>query len=133
MTGASERWWPTRRCARHSGARPAQAGVLGVAGDVLDHDPYGVIRRSPADEERRPRDPVEQAEPDDPLRRSFAGGLSDLIDALRRLDGADEEDVMVELSTIVGAMMLSRACAGDDLSDRVLTAVRDHLLDGPRQ
>ncbi|WP_281283578.1 hypothetical protein [Nonomuraea longispora] len=40
---------------------------------------------------------------------------------------------MVELSTIVGAMMLSRACAGDDLSDRILTAVRDHLLDGPRQ
>ncbi|TDE33535.1 TetR/AcrR family transcriptional regulator [Nonomuraea mesophila] len=74
-----------------------------------------------------------RAEPDDPLRRSFAGGLNDLIDALRRLDGADEEDVMVELSTIVGAMMLSRACAGDDLSDRILAAVRDHLLDGPRQ
>ncbi|TDD11740.1 hypothetical protein E1292_04290 [Nonomuraea deserti] len=71
------------------------------------------------------------AEPGDPLRRAFAGGLRDLIDALRRLDGAEREDVLVELSTIVGAMMLSRACADDELSDEILTAVRDRLLDGP--
>ncbi|MFG1949362.1 TetR/AcrR family transcriptional regulator [Nonomuraea sp. NPDC048826] len=72
-----------------------------------------------------------RAEPGDPLRPAFAGGLRDLVDAMGRLDGAQEQDVLVELSTIVGALLLSRACAGDELSERILAAVRDRLLDAP--
>jgi TetR/AcrR family transcriptional repressor of nem operon len=71
-----------------------------------------------------------RAEPGDPLRQAFADGLRNLIDAMKHVTAANEETALVELSTIVGALMLSRACADDDLSDQILTAVRDHLLDG---
>ncbi|MFE5123899.1 TetR/AcrR family transcriptional regulator [Streptomyces sp. NPDC056669] len=75
-----------------------------------------------------------RAEPGDPLKGAFGEGLRKLIDAMERTarksggTAADEESVLVELSTVVGALVLSRACAGDDLSDRILTAVRDHVL-----
>lgn len=77
-----------------------------------------------------------RAEPGDPLKEAFAEGMRNLIGGMRRnarrSDGgaADEESVLVELSTMLGALVLSRACAGDDLSDRILTAVRDHVLGG---
>ncbi|GAA3203388.1 TetR/AcrR family transcriptional regulator [Nonomuraea roseoviolacea] len=71
-----------------------------------------------------------RAEPGDPLRRAFADGLRDLVEAMKPLTASDEATALVELSTIVGALTLSRACAGDDLSDRILAAVRDHLVGG---
>ncbi|ATL87759.1 TetR/AcrR family transcriptional regulator [Streptomyces malaysiensis subsp. malaysiensis] len=77
-----------------------------------------------------------RAEPGDPLKEAFAEGIRNLIGGMRRnarrSDGgaADEESVLVELSTMLGALVLSRACAGDDLSDRILTAARDHVLGG---
>ncbi|MGR6918885.1 TetR/AcrR family transcriptional regulator [[Actinomadura] parvosata] len=71
-----------------------------------------------------------RTEPGTPLRQAFTDGLRELIASMRRLDsdGADEETVIVELSAMVGALMLSRACAGDPLSDEILTTVRRHLL-----
>ncbi|UBU17919.1 TetR/AcrR family transcriptional regulator [Nonomuraea gerenzanensis] len=72
-----------------------------------------------------------RTEPGDPLRRAFTDGLRELIGAMRQLDeGADEETVIVELSAMVGALMLARACAGDELSDEILGVVRRHLLGG---
>ncbi|GAA2212643.1 TetR family transcriptional regulator [Nonomuraea monospora] len=71
-----------------------------------------------------------RAEPGDPLRQAFTDGLRDLVEAMRQLDGADEETVLAELSAMVGALMLARACAGDALSERILDAVRGRLLDG---
>ncbi|WP_372404231.1 TetR/AcrR family transcriptional regulator [Streptomyces luteireticuli] len=72
-----------------------------------------------------------RAEPGDPLREAFTEGLRNLVDGMGRLAGAaDEESALVELSAMVGALVLSRACAGDDLSDRILAAVRDRLLGG---
>ncbi|MBH1938715.1 TetR/AcrR family transcriptional regulator [Streptomyces sp. AV19] len=77
-----------------------------------------------------------RAEPGAPLRAAFTDGLRNLIDGMGRLEGrsgdagADGESVLVELSAMVGAVILSRACAGDELSDRVLAAVRGHFLDG---
>lgn len=77
-----------------------------------------------------------RTEPGDPLREAFTDGLRNLVDGMGRLEGrsdgtaADEESVLVELSAMVGALVLSRACAGDGLSDRILAAVRGHLLDG---
>ncbi|MGW4072872.1 TetR/AcrR family transcriptional regulator [Streptomyces asiaticus] len=74
------------------------------------------------------------AEPGDPLKGAYIEGVRNLIDGMERNarasgnPAADEESVLVELSTMVGALVLSRACAGDDLSDRILTAVRDHVL-----
>ncbi len=75
-----------------------------------------------------------RAEPGDPLRRAYADGMRNLVDGMERLtrksgdDSPDEGTILVELSTMIGALVLSRACAGDDLSDRILTAVRDHAL-----
>ncbi|MEU7860159.1 TetR/AcrR family transcriptional regulator [Nonomuraea sp. NPDC049141] len=69
-----------------------------------------------------------RAEPGDPLRQAFTTGLRGMVDGMRQLDDGNEEEVLVELSTIVGALLLSRACADDDLSDRILTAVREHLV-----
>ncbi|BBJ38394.1 TetR family transcriptional regulator [Streptomyces antimycoticus] len=75
-----------------------------------------------------------RAEPGDPLRRAYADGMRKLVDGMERItrkpgdDSPDEGTILVELSTMIGALVLSRACAGDDLSDRILTAVRDHVL-----
>ncbi|MBO3679609.1 TetR/AcrR family transcriptional regulator [Streptomyces sp. NEAU-YJ-81] len=75
-----------------------------------------------------------RAEPGDPLRRAYADGMRNLVDGMERLTrksgdtSPDEGTILVELSTMIGALVLSRACAGDDLSDRILTAVRDHVL-----
>ncbi|AQW55498.1 TetR/AcrR family transcriptional regulator [Streptomyces violaceusniger] len=75
-----------------------------------------------------------RAEPGDPLRRAYADGMRNLVDGMERLTrksgdtSPDERTILVELSTMIGALVLSRACAGDDLSDRILTAVRDHVL-----
>ncbi|MER8160965.1 TetR/AcrR family transcriptional regulator [Streptomyces sp. NPDC094472] len=75
-----------------------------------------------------------RAEPGDPLRRAYTDGMRNLVDAMERLtrksgdDSPDERTILVELSSMIGALVLSRACAGDDLSDRILTAVRDHVL-----
>ncbi|MGP3943798.1 TetR/AcrR family transcriptional regulator [Streptomyces sp. 6N106] len=75
-----------------------------------------------------------RAEPGDPLRRAYADGMRNLVDGMERItrksgdDSPDEGTILVEVSTMIGALVLSRACAGDDLSDRILTAVRDHVL-----
>ncbi|AEM83869.1 TetR/AcrR family transcriptional regulator [Streptomyces violaceusniger] len=75
-----------------------------------------------------------RAEPGDPLRRAYADGMRNLVDGMERLTrksgdtSPDEGTILVELSTMIGALVLSRACADDDLSDRILTAVRDHIL-----
>jgi TetR/AcrR family transcriptional repressor of nem operon len=42
---------------------------------------------------------------------------------------AREQEVLVELATTVGALVLSRAIAGDALSRRLLDTVRRRLID----
>lgn len=72
------------------------------------------------------------AAPTDPLREAYTAGVRDLVDGVGRLasgtGAADAGDrAMVELSTIVGAVVLARASAGSDVSGRILAAVRQHL------
>ncbi|MEU6735982.1 hypothetical protein ABZ929_22795 [Streptomyces physcomitrii] len=45
----------------------------------------------------------------------------------------DEDRALAELSTLVGAPALSRASAGEEILERILTAVLDRLTreDGP--
>jgi TetR/AcrR family transcriptional repressor of nem operon len=67
-------------------------------------------------------------------RAAFAAGLRTVLSAY----GADtapgaepnphEAEILVEIATLAGALMLARATAGDELSDRILTAVR-HSFD----
>jgi hypothetical protein len=69
------------------------------------------------------------------LRDAYLDGLKSTIEKMGRLGNrpadpeAREQEVLVELATAVGAVVLSRAIAGDDLSERLLAAVRRHLID----
>jgi TetR/AcrR family transcriptional regulator, transcriptional repressor for nem operon len=69
------------------------------------------------------------------LRDAYLDGLRSMIEKMGRLGNrpadpeAREQEVLVELATAVGAVVLSRAIAGDDLSERLLAAARRHLID----
>jgi TetR/AcrR family transcriptional repressor of nem operon len=70
-----------------------------------------------------------------PLRDAYLEGLQNTIEKMGRLGNrpedaeAREHEVLVELATAVGALVLSRAISGDDLSERLLAAARRHLID----
>jgi TetR/AcrR family transcriptional repressor of nem operon len=63
--------------------------------------------------------------PDSPARQPYADGVRDFA---RWMAGDDDQD-LVAIATMAGALMLSRATAGTDLSDRILAAARDALAD----
>jgi TetR/AcrR family transcriptional repressor of nem operon len=62
------------------------------------------------------------------VRTAFTAGLHRMVAAIGEVGTGDEGDALVELSTLVGAMVLARAAAGDEVSDRILREVR-HSLD----
>lgn len=66
---------------------------------------------------------VAREAPGSPAREPFAAGVQGFADWL---GGTDDEN-LVELSTMVGALLLARATSGTDLSDRILTAARAAL------
>jgi TetR/AcrR family transcriptional repressor of nem operon len=69
----------------------------------------------------------------DAPRAAFVDGHRDFLELLHQRTRADDDDasardrMLVELSTIVGAVLLARATAGDPLSDEILAAVHRHL------
>jgi TetR/AcrR family transcriptional repressor of nem operon len=67
---------------------------------------------------------VAREEPDSPVRATYAEGVAGFAKWLA-LENTDED--LVTLSTMVGALLLSRATTGTELSDRILTAVRASL------
>ncbi len=76
---------------------------------------------------------VARTAPGSPLREAYLEGLRQMVDDLGRLNPVAPEDnreVLVELAAITGAVILARATAGDDLSEQILTAVRDFLVTG---
>ncbi|QIS12901.1 TetR/AcrR family transcriptional regulator [Nocardia arthritidis] len=78
---------------------------------------------------------VARAESDSALRRAYRDGIRNMIGKLgefgdRPADGAElEHEVLVEVSVLAGALMLARASAGDPVSERILAAAKDFLLD----
>lgn len=67
-----------------------------------------------------------------PLRAAYVDGVKGLLEQLGALSPAPDEhtrqdDAIAMLSTMVGALLLSRASASDALSERILDAVRQHL------
>jgi TetR/AcrR family transcriptional repressor of nem operon len=65
-------------------------------------------------------------------RAAFADGTRTLLRELaEQADGDDTDDqqdrILADLSTIVGALLLARATAGDPLSDAILAAARRRL------
>ncbi|AJE81841.1 TetR family transcriptional regulator [Streptomyces albus] len=74
-----------------------------------------------------------RARPGDPLHTAYAEGLRELAAGVAGLartpggEGVDENRALAELSTLVGALVLSRASAGEEISERILSAVLDRL------
>ena len=65
---------------------------------------------------------------DSPAREPYARG----VEAFARWLGEAGDEDLAALSTMVGALMLARATAGTDLSERVLAAARESLREpGP--
>ncbi len=72
---------------------------------------------------------VAREPPGTPLRAAFAAGMGQLIDVLTSLQHgddavADRRAAMAQFATMVGAVILARATAGDTLSDELLAAAR---------
>ncbi|MFF2081510.1 TetR/AcrR family transcriptional regulator [Kitasatospora sp. NPDC058162] len=69
-----------------------------------------------------------RAEPGAPLRTAFTAGLRDLVDGFQQLpDPEGREAALADLSTMVGALMLSRASDDPGLSAELLAAARRRL------
>ena len=69
-----------------------------------------------------------------PVRAAFLTGTQQLIDVLASLQpGGDSErarhKALAQFSTLVGAVLLARATAGDELSDEILRAAREALTE----
>lgn len=69
-----------------------------------------------------------------PIRAAFAAGLGSLINRLGPLLGgkrkkAPREEVLATVSTLVGALVLSRATEGLPISDEFLSSARKVLLE----
>jgi TetR/AcrR family transcriptional regulator, transcriptional repressor for nem operon len=70
-----------------------------------------------------------------PLRAAFVAGTRQLVDVLASLQNGDGEmadrgEAMAQFATMVGALILARATAGDALSDELLSAAREKLARG---
>ncbi|GAB2562831.1 TetR/AcrR family transcriptional regulator [Nocardia heshunensis] len=74
---------------------------------------------------------VAHTESDSALRQTYTKGLHDMVgqlgDLAERSEAVDDE-TLVEVALMSGALMLARASADDELADRILTAARDFLL-----
>jgi TetR/AcrR family transcriptional repressor of nem operon len=68
---------------------------------------------------------VAREAPDSPAREPYADGVHGFA---RWLAANDHDEDLTALATMVGALMLSRATTGTDLSDRFLEAARRSLL-----
>jgi TetR/AcrR family transcriptional repressor of nem operon len=65
---------------------------------------------------------------DDASRETFAAGFGRYLDTLASIEGREREEALARYATMVGALVISRATAGDPLSEEVLEAARQALL-----
>ena len=70
---------------------------------------------------------------DKPIHAAYLGGLKQLIGLLEAAQDtgdtqADRSRTLVQMATLVGAMVLARATSGDALSGEILGAARSHLV-----
>jgi TetR/AcrR family transcriptional regulator, transcriptional repressor for nem operon len=61
------------------------------------------------------------------IRTAYTAGLHRMASAIGKVGTGDEGEALVELSTLVGAMVLARAASGDEMSERILREVRESL------
>lgn len=68
---------------------------------------------------------------DKPVRQSYLDGIKHLLETWKTTAAArgdTDRDALVEMATLVGAVVLARATAGDAMSDDILDATRAWLL-----
>jgi TetR/AcrR family transcriptional repressor of nem operon len=65
---------------------------------------------------------------DDASREAFADGFASYLDTFAGLEGRDREEALARYATMVGALVIARATAGDPLSEEALEAARHALL-----
>ena len=75
---------------------------------------------------------VARAGADHPIHDAYLAGVRQQIDTLAALGTSgdparDRADACVQLATMMGALLLSRACHGDPLSDEIAAAARARL------
>ncbi|HMN82193.1 MAG TPA: hypothetical protein PKA20_20025, partial [Burkholderiaceae bacterium] len=73
---------------------------------------------------------------DKPVWGAYLTGLASLLEILEQAQPAADpqqarHDALVQMCTLVGAMVLARATNGQPLSDELLEAARRHLVDNP--
>ncbi|MBB5918690.1 TetR/AcrR family transcriptional repressor of nem operon [Nocardia transvalensis] len=76
---------------------------------------------------------VARTDAESPLRHAYLDGIRTMLGKLAEFGdhpAADDPEVLLELSVMAGALMLSRASADDALSGRILDAAMDFLLRG---
>lgn len=76
---------------------------------------------------------VAREAPDKPVRAAYLAGIQGLLEILQAQQATGDADTdhhqaLVEMSTLVGALLLSRATLGNAVSDELLAAARAHLL-----
>ena len=71
----------------------------------------------------------EIARADESARASFAEGFDAFLETFRSLSGVEREEALARYATMVGALVIARATAGEPISDEVLSAARNALLD----
>lgn len=122
---SAQRW--QNRVAVAQDAPAARAALidayLAADGPVLSGCPIASLASDVA------REPV-----DLPVRRAFAAGLEKLLGILAGQQGAAgdaaREAALLQLSAMVGAVILARATRGSALGDALLDVVRGGLLEG---
>ncbi len=72
----------------------------------------------------------EVARADDAWRETFAAGFEAYLETFRELSGVEREEALARYATMVGALVISRATAGDPVSEEVLEAAKRALLPG---
>ena len=75
---------------------------------------------------------VARADTSHPIRATYIQGLRTQVETLAALGdsgdpGRDRADACVRLATMMGALLLARACHGDPLSDEIAEAARTAL------
>jgi TetR/AcrR family transcriptional repressor of nem operon len=68
-----------------------------------------------------------------PLRQAYIDGLKGMLAQLSSLSTSDlasegRDAAIVQLSAMVGALLLARATSGDALSEQFLSVVREHIV-----
>jgi TetR/AcrR family transcriptional repressor of nem operon len=71
---------------------------------------------------------AEVARAGDETRAAFADAANGFFDGFAALEGRGREEGLARYATMVGALVISRATAGEEISDEVLTAARNALL-----